>query len=114
MINYYFNGKEGSIIDEAEVWITANFKETQVQQMGIGQQVEVSLDADDGQNLKGKIVSIAGSTGAKMSMMPPDNSSGNFVKIVQRVPVKIILDGRYAQRILPGMNVNVSVKKIER
>jgi membrane fusion protein (multidrug efflux system) len=100
-----------SIINEGEKWITANFKETQVKGMYIGQAVEIRIDAIAGQVFTGKITAIAGSTGARFSLLPPDNSTGNFVKIIQRVPVKIEFEGKNAANVLPGMNVIVAVKK---
>jgi membrane fusion protein (multidrug efflux system) len=100
-----------SIINEKEKWITANYKETQVANMYIGQPAEIKVDAIDGKIFKGKIVAIAGSTGSRFSLLPPDNSTGNFVKIIQRVPVKIEFSDKNADRIVAGMNVTVSVRK---
>jgi membrane fusion protein (multidrug efflux system) len=100
-----------SIINEGEKWITANYKETQVADMYVGQPVEIRVDALDGKVFKGKIIAIAGSTGSRFSLLPPDNSTGNFVKIIQRVPVKIEFAGEQAGNIIPGMNVTVAVKK---
>jgi len=100
-----------SIINEKEKWITANYKETQVADMYIGQPAEIRVDAIDGKVFKGKIVAIAGSTGSRFSLLPPDNSTGNFVKIIQRVPVKIEFSDKNADRVVSGMNVTVSVRK---
>lgn len=100
-----------SIIDEGEKWITANYKETQVADMYIGQPAEIRVDAIDGKVFKGKIVAIAGSTGSRFSLLPADNSTGNFVKIIQRVPVKIEFLDKQASKIVPGMNVTVAVRK---
>lgn len=100
-----------SIINEGEKWITANYKETQVDGMYVGQPVEIRIDAIAGRVFNGRITAIAGSTGARFSLLPPDNSTGNFVKIIQRVPVKIELLEKDAESILPGMNVIVAVKK---
>lgn len=100
-----------SIIDEGEKWITANYKETQVADMYIGQRAEIQVDAMDGKTFTGKIVAIAGSTGSRFSLLPADNSTGNFVKIVQRVPVKIAFASEQNDRVVPGMNVSVAVKK---
>lgn len=100
-----------SIINEGEKWITANYKETQVDGMYVGQPVEIRIDAIAGRVFNGKIAAIAGSTGARFSLLPPDNSTGNFVKIIQRVPVKIEFLGKDAESVLPGMNVIVAVKK---
>lgn len=100
-----------SIINEGEKWITANYKETQVAGMYIGQPVDIRVDALDSKVFRGRIMAIAGSTGSRFSLLPPDNSTGNFVKIIQRVPVKIqFIDGQ-SRGVLPGMNVTVAVKK---
>lgn len=100
-----------SIINESEKWITANYKETQVANMYVGQPAEIRVDAIAGRVFKGKIIAIAGSTGSRFSLLPPDNSTGNFVKIIQRVPVKIEFTGEKAGNVIPGMNVTVAVKK---
>lgn len=100
-----------SIINESEKWITANFKETQVDGMYIGQPVEIRIDAIDSKVFKGRIAAIAGSTGAKFSLLPPDNSTGNFVKIIQRIPVKIEFTDSETGIVVAGMNVTVAVKK---
>jgi membrane fusion protein (multidrug efflux system) len=100
-----------SIINEREKWITANYKETQVAGMYIGQPVEIRVDAIEGKVFKGKIMAIAGSTGSRFSLLPPDNSTGNFVKVIQRVPVKIEFVDEQGGNVIPGMNVTVAVKK---
>lgn len=98
-----------SIVSDKSLWITANFKETQVAKMHAGQAVQVKVDAYPGHNFAGKIESIAPATGAKFSLLPPDNASGNFVKVVQRIPVRVILtepaDSDHPLR--PGMSVEV-------
>ena len=103
-----------SIVNEKEKWITANFKETQVDGMYIGQPVEIRIDAFDGRIYTGEIEAISASTGAKFSLLPPDNATGNFVKIVQRVPVKIRFTSTEISNIRAGMNVLISVKKQEK
>lgn len=100
-----------SIINESEKWITANYKETQVAGMYVGQPVEIRVDAIDNKVFKGRIMAIAGSTGARFSLLPPDNSTGNFVKIIQRVPVKIEFADEQSGNVISGMNVTVAVKK---
>jgi len=89
-----------------DVWITANFKETQLKRMKPGQRVDVELDAN-GRTYHGRVDSIAGSSGARMSLLPPENATGNYVKVVQRIPVKIVLDpGQNNDLYLrPGMSV---------
>ena len=75
-----------------DVWVTANFKETQLSDMHPGQQVTISVDAFDHQKLKGHVDSIQPGTGSRFSLLPPENATGNYVKVIQRVPVKIIID----------------------
>jgi len=100
-----------SIVNEKDKWVTANFKETQVYGMYVGQPVDIEVDAIDDKIYHGKIEAISASTGAKFSLLPPDNATGNFVKIVQRIPVKIRFTSTDIQPIRAGMNVFVSVKK---
>jgi len=102
-----------SEIDKTSLWITANFKETQVDNIKPGQPVEIEIDAYPSLKLHGKVVSFIGATGAKFSLLPPDNSTGNFVKIVQRVPVKISIENltkEEAGMLFPGLSAFVSVK----
>jgi len=100
-----------SIVSDKNLWITANFKETQVGKMHPGQAVQVKVDAYGKKTFKGKIESIAPATGAKFSLLPPDNASGNFVKVVQRIPVRVVLtDAPDPERPLrAGMSVEVIV-----
>jgi membrane fusion protein (multidrug efflux system) len=99
-----------TIIPLDEVWITANFKETQLANMRPGQRVKIDVDAYD-KDFEGKVDSIAAATGARFSLLPPENATGNFVKVVQRVPVKIVLDaGQDPEHLLrPGMSVTPTV-----
>lgn len=98
------------VINLDDVWITANFKETQLRDMKPGQRVSLELDAN-GRKYNGKVDSIAGASGARFSLLPPENATGNYVKVVQRVPVKIILDpGSNNDRLLrPGLSVTPRV-----
>lgn len=101
-----------SAIDNTTLWVTANFKETQIEHIKMNQSVAVKLDAYPSLSITGKVDSYIGATGAKFSLLPPDNSTGNFVKIVQRVPVKIKLIGLTAEQralLLPGLSAFVSV-----
>jgi membrane fusion protein, multidrug efflux system len=100
-----------AIVDVDNVWVTANFKETQLKNMRPGQRAAVDVDAYGGREYKGKVDSIAGATGARFSLLPPENATGNFVKVVQRVPVKIVLDpGQDPEHLLrPGMSVTPTV-----
>ena len=95
-----------TVVPLDEVWVTANFKETQLKHMRVGQRAEIHVDSS-GRTLKGRVDSIAGATGPLFSLLPPENATGNYVKIVQRIPVKIVLDaGENRDRVLrPGMNV---------
>jgi membrane fusion protein, multidrug efflux system len=96
-----------AIVQIDEVWITANFKETQLKDVRPGQRATISVDAYGGRRFTGKVESIAGATGARFSLLPPENATGNFVKVVQRIPVKIVLDpGQDPEhRLRPGMSV---------
>ena len=100
-----------AIVQIDDVWVTANYKETQLKEMRPGQRAVVSVDAYGGRDYKGKVDSIAGATGARFSLLPPENATGNFVKVVQRVPVKIVLDpGQDPEHLLrPGMSVTPTV-----
>jgi membrane fusion protein (multidrug efflux system) len=101
-----------SAIDNTTLWVTANFKETQIEHIKMNQSVAVNIDAYPSLSITGKVDSYIGATGAKFSLLPPDNSTGNFVKIVQRVPIKIKLTGLTAEQralLLPGLSAFVSV-----
>jgi len=95
-----------TVVPLDQVWVTANFKETQLKHMRVGQKATIHVDST-GRALKGHVDSIAGATGPLFSLLPPENATGNYVKIVQRVPVKIVLEqGENRDRQLrPGMNV---------
>ena len=100
-----------AIVQIDDVWVTANYKETQLKDMRPGQRAVISVDAYGGREYKGKVDSIAGATGARFSLLPPENATGNFMKVVQRVPVKIVLDpGQDPDHLLrPGMSVTPTV-----
>ena len=95
-----------TVVPLDQVWVTANFKETQLRHMKVGQRAKIHVDSS-GHTFKGHVDSIAGATGPTFSLLPPENATGNYVKIVQRIPVKIVLDaGENSNRELrPGMNV---------
>lgn len=100
-----------SVINLSDIWITANFKETQLNKMKVGQSVNISVDAYPGLKLIGKVESFCGATSSRFSLLPAENSTGNFIKITQRVPVRIyILNKKNQKLLLPGMNAIVSVK----
>lgn len=101
------------IINNKEAWVIANFKETQLNKMKMGQKVTVKVDAYPGTDFEGEITSFSPATGSKFSLLPPDNATGNFVKTIQRLPVKISLntsnDPEKIKLLRPGMNVDVDV-----
>ncbi len=94
------------IIPLDDVWITANFKETQLRNIKVGQPATIEVDAT-GKKYKGKVDSVAGASGARFSLLPPENATGNYVKVVQRIPVKIVLDPgeNKNHELRPGMSV---------
>ena len=100
-----------ALVPYEDVWITANFKETQLQNMRPGQSATVKVDAYGGREYKGHVDSIAAATGSRFSLLPPENATGNFVKVVQRVPVKIVLEpGQDPEHLLrPGLSVAPTV-----
>ena len=99
-----------TVVPLDEVWITANFKETQLRRMRAGQKVRITCDSN-GRSYEGHVDSIAGATGPVFSLLPPENATGNYVKIVQRIPVKIVLEpgGNSDHQLRPGMNVEAKV-----
>lgn len=101
-----------TIIDNTQFWIIANFKETQVADLKEGQEAEIDIDGYDGKPVKGKITAFSDATGAKLALLPPDNATGNFVKITQRIPVRIDFDDLESLRpvLKAGMSVEVEVK----
>jgi membrane fusion protein (multidrug efflux system) len=96
-----------ALIPLERVWITANFKETQVEHIRPGSRSRFVLMPTVGKTFNGKVESLAAATGARFSLLPPDNSTGNYVKVVQRIPVRISLDaGQDPEHLLrPGMSV---------
>jgi membrane fusion protein, multidrug efflux system len=96
-----------TIVADTGVWVTANFKETQLADIRVGQEVELDIDAYGGATATGKVESVSAATGAKFALLPPDNATGNFTKVVQRVPVRIMVTkGLGTDRPLrPGMSV---------
>ena len=108
---YVQPGQALMAISSAKLWVVADFKETQLEHMHIGQPVDIHVDAFPHLVLTGKIDSIQAGTGARLSLFPPENATGNFVKVVQRVPVKIDLDQQpeAALALAPGMSVEATV-----
>ncbi len=104
-----------TIVNDSTYWIIANFKETQLEKMHVGQSVKIKADAFPNLDITGKIATISEATGAKFSLLPADNASGNFVKVTQRIPVKIQLDNpeQYRDKLRAGLSVEVSVRVAE-
>jgi membrane fusion protein (multidrug efflux system) len=101
-----------SIVLNDDVWVVANFKETQFNKMKVGQKVIIHADAFPDHDFEAKLASYSPATGARFALLPPDNASGNFVKVVQRLPVKIEFvnaGDSSLKRLRPGMNVDVDV-----
>jgi membrane fusion protein (multidrug efflux system) len=105
-----------SIVPLKDIWVTANFKETQLEHMRPGQSVEIEVDALGGQKFRGKVTSVGGATGAKFSLLPPENATGNYVKVVQRIPVRVDFEDREKSefnqdgRLRPGLSVVPEVR----
>ncbi|MEH6407068.1 MAG: HlyD family secretion protein [Leeuwenhoekiella sp.] len=101
------------LVNTQDKWVIANFKETQLEKMEVGQVVSIEVDAYPGEEFEGKISNFSPATGARFSLLPPDNATGNFVKTIQRLPVKIDFtdqnDAEKFQKLRSGMNVNVDV-----
>ncbi|WAC39135.1 HlyD family secretion protein [Pedobacter sp. SL55] len=101
-----------SIVNDNSIYVTANFKETQLEKIHAGQKVKIDVDAYPDQEIEGEVYNFSPITGAKGSLLPPDNATGNFVKVIQRVPVKIKIinkDKTILEKLRPGMSVKVSV-----
>lgn len=102
-----------SIVNDSSYWIVANFKESQLEHLHEGKQVKIRIDAFPELEVTGKIESLSDATGAKFSLLPPDNSSGNFIKVTQRVPVKISIDNQASlkSKMRAGMSVFITIDK---
>ena len=94
-----------------KVWVIANYKETQLTHMAVGQKAEITVDTFPGHTLRGHLLAFAPASGAQFALLPPDNATGNFTKIVQRIAVKIVIDDAdgLADRLVPGMSVEAKV-----
>jgi membrane fusion protein, multidrug efflux system len=99
-----------AVVSLDDIWVTANFKETQLRRMNPGQRVRFSVDAYD-REYRGTILGVGGASGSRFSLLPPENATGNYVKVVQRIPVRINLDpGQNGDhRLRPGMSVDPKV-----
>jgi membrane fusion protein, multidrug efflux system len=97
-----------TVVPLHESWVTANFKETQLEDVRVGQRAVIHVDMY-GKDVEGKVDSIAGATGARLSLLPPENATGNYVKVVQRIPVKILVEKTEGLVLRPGMNVDATI-----
>ncbi|MFT4154222.1 HlyD family secretion protein [Parafilimonas sp.] len=100
------------IVNDTTYWVVANFKETQIRKFYPGMPVEISLDAYPDSTLQGQVTSLSEATGARFAVLPPDNASGNFVKVTQRIPVKVNINNvaRYSHILRAGLSADVSIK----
>jgi membrane fusion protein (multidrug efflux system) len=98
-----------SIVNDSIFWVVGNFKENQLYALSAGKKVDITMDAFPDLKIKGTVASLSEATGAKFALLPPDNASGNFVKVTQRVPVKIWIDevAKYKKELRAGLSVNV-------
>jgi membrane fusion protein (multidrug efflux system) len=101
-----------SVIPDGEVWVTANLKETDMEHVSVGDSAAFTVDAYGSRTFTGHIESLSPATGARFALLPPDNATGNFTKVVQRVPVRIAVDGGADQShpLRPGMSVVVTIR----
>ena len=96
-----------SVVPIEDVWVIANFKETQVENIKIGKMLKIIIDAYSNYEIKGKVLSISPASASSFSLIPPQNASGNFIKVVQRIPVKITIDippNLLKRKIVPGLS----------
>jgi membrane fusion protein, multidrug efflux system len=102
-----------SVVPLDDVWVVANLKETEIAGVDVGDRAEIEADAYHGRRFAARVESISAATGAKFSLLPPDNATGNFTKVVQRIPVRVRLDGPQdpAHPLRPGMSVQVTITK---
>ncbi|MFT3693024.1 MAG: HlyD family secretion protein [Kofleriaceae bacterium] len=98
-----------ALVDDRDTWVVANFKETQLAHMKAGEKVKIKIDGFDDATLQGTVESIQAGTGSRFSLLPPDNASGNFTKVTQRVPVKVVLTDHKDLALRPGMSADVTV-----
>lgn len=105
-------GTQALSLVQTEAWVQANYKETQLTNVRKGDPVEITVDALPGVTIKGRVEEIAPASGSQFALLPPDNATGNFTKIVQRIPVKIVLDAdaNIRDRLRPGMSVISKIK----
>jgi membrane fusion protein, multidrug efflux system len=104
-------GSQITTLTPTSIWVIANYKETQVTHMAVGQRAEIKIDSFPGHLLRGHVLAFAPASGAEFALLPPDNATGNFTKVVQRIPVKIAIDDMdsLASRLAPGMSVDARI-----
>lgn len=101
-----------TVVPLSDIWVTANLKETQLKGVGPGDRVEIEVDAYPGLTFHGRVESVSPATGAQFSLLPPDNATGNFTKVVQRIPLRVRLDGHNPDvQLRPGMSAVVTIRK---
>ena len=102
-----------SVVPTKDVWVIANFKETQIKNIKVGQKAVIKVDAFNNLKLEGKVLSFSPASASSFSLIPPQNASGNFVKVVQRIPVKITMNlpDNFIGKIIPGMSAKIKVYK---
>jgi len=98
-----------NIVSDHGYWIDANFKETQLDKMRIGQRADIEVDAIPGRTIKGHVIGINAGTGSQFSLLPPQNATGNWVKVTQRVPVRIQIDDKLDRPLVAGWSAHVTV-----
>jgi membrane fusion protein (multidrug efflux system) len=101
-----------SIVPDENVWVTANLKETQLTHVRVGDRAEFTVDAYPGRSFEGRVESLSPATGARFALLPPDNATGNFTKVVQRIPVRIAVDQPAGSPVplRPGMSVDMTIE----
>ena len=103
-----------SVVPTKEVWVIANFKETQIKNIQVGQKAQIIVDAFSSKKIRGEVLSFSPASASSFSLIPPQNASGNFVKVVQRIPVKITMDlpKDLLGKVVPGMSAKIKVYKV--
>jgi membrane fusion protein (multidrug efflux system) len=103
-----------TIVPLQDLWVTANFKETQLKEMKVGEEVKLEVDALGGRKFTGKVAQIGGATGSSLSLFPPENATGNYVKVVQRIPVRINFTNLPEENKDNALRIGMSVEPVVR